>query len=148
MTLTSDKFGDNQFIIDTYTCEGKNINPPLTIEDVPEDAKSLALIVDDPDAPGGTFTHWVVWNIDPATTFIREGSVPPGAVQGKNSAGNTGYTGPCPPQRQIHHYIFKLYALGNRLDLPEGSDKLAVENAMSMHIVANDELRGQYGRQA
>ncbi len=128
MQLTSPAFQPNQSILSKYTCDGENINPPLQISEVPEEAKSLALVVDDPDAPMGTFDHWVMWNISPETTTIEEAKVPEGAVQGKNNFGNNSYGGPCPPSG-THHYHFKVYALDTQLELDPSSEKADLEKS-------------------
>ncbi len=145
MILLSPAFENGGMIPKKYTCDGGNINPELRIEDIPETAKSLALIVDDPDAPRGTFTHWLMWNIDPRTTVIKEESVSPGATEGKNGRGNPGYTGPCPPSG-MHHYHFKLYALDATLNLPPGTSKTDLEAAINTHLIASAELIGLYAR--
>jgi Raf kinase inhibitor-like YbhB/YbcL family protein len=123
-----------------YTCEGVNISPPLFISGIPHHTVSLVLIVEDPDAPGGTWTHWVMWNIPPVR-YIGEGEAP--GIQGINDFGVTVYGGPCPPSGS-HHYHFKVYALNRLLDLPEGSDRKIVELAMDKHILAYGELIGRY----
>src|SRR5258708_687538 len=116
MILTSPSFDNNTSIPKKFTCEGGNINPELHIQNIPEEAKSLALILHDPDAPvPGGFTHWVVWNIAPTTAIIKQESTSPGSVEGKNGAGRLGYVGPCPPSG-THHYEFRLYALDVMLD--------------------------------
>ncbi len=145
MKIQSPAFEHNQTIPPKYTCDGEDINPLLAISDVPENAKSLALIVDDPDAPMGTWVHWIVWNIDPATTEIAENSVPTGAVEGKTSWNRLGYGGPCPPSG-THRYFFKLYALDTTLDLPPGADKFQLESVMKNRIVDQTELIGLYSR--
>jgi len=147
MKLTSPQFEHNARIPSKYTCEGENINPPLTISDVPESAKSLALIVDDPDVPkqfrsDGMWDHWVRFNIPPTVTTIVEGEEPAG-TPGKGSAGNLNYHGPCPPDRE-HRYFFKLYALDTELALPEGASKKDVEAAMQSHILGEAVLIGLY----
>lgn len=150
MKITSTAFQHNGNIPPRYTCDGENINPPLTINDVPAQAKSLVLIVDDPDAPMGTWVHWTVWNIDPAITEISENSLPKGtyeaAVEGITSFGKTGYGGPCPPSG-THRYFFKLYALDILLDLPSSAKSADIEKATSGHILASAELIGLYKRQ-
>jgi hypothetical protein len=146
MTITSPSFKNNETIPSNYTCSGVNINPELRIADVPAEAKSFALIVDDPDAPGGTWTHWMLWNIDPATTVIPEGGKPAQAVEGKTSFGRSGYGGPCPPAGKPHHYHFKLHALDTVLNLPAGADVRALEAALEGHVIASAELVGLYGR--
>ncbi len=156
MLITSPSFNHNEKIPDKFTCEGGDINPALAIENVPENAKSLALIVDDPDAPGGTFTHWTVWNINPNTTAIKEESVPPKSVEGETDFGRVGYGGPCPPASpkpseggppgKPHRYFFKLYALDAMLNLPEGSKRADLEKEIATHTIASAELVGIYER--
>jgi len=145
MRLTSPAFDHGEFIPKKYTCQGENINPELVIEDVPMGAKSLVLIIDDPDAPMGTWDHWVVWNIPPNVTIIGEDSVPPDAVVGKNSWGKNEYGGPCPPSG-IHRYFFKLYALDIELDLEPSATKSEVEQAMRGHVLAEAVLMGKYSK--
>ena len=148
LKLTSPFFENNGKIQSKYTCDGQNTNPPLKIDRVPATAKSLVLIVDDPDAikpAGKVWDHWVIWNIDPKTKEIKENSVPTGAVQGKNGSGKNQYEGPCPPDAE-HRYFFKLYALDTTLNLPEGSTKQQVEKAMEGHITNQAELIGKYER--
>ena len=145
MRLTSPAFENNQLIPSKYTCDGEDINPPLRIEGVPEETKSLVLIVDDPDAPLGTWDHWIVWNIDPSTSLIEENKVPEGAIEGKNDFGKNSYGGPCPPSG-THRYHFKLYALDKKLQLDSSSEREAVEKAMEGHILDWAELIGLYGR--
>lgn len=125
-----------------YTCDGADINPPLRIEGIPEGTHSLVLIVDDPDAPGGTWDHWIVWNI-PLVETIEEDSVP--GTEGLNDFKTQSYGGPCPPSG-THRYFFKVYALDTTLDLPTTSTKTDVEQAMIGHILANGELIGLYSR--
>ena len=137
MKLTSSAFQNNQFIPAKYTCDGEDINPPLTISDVPAQAKSLVLIVDDPDAPGGTFTHWVVANISPTTREIREGTLPEGAIEYGNDFGKLDYGGPCPPSG-THRYFFRLFALD--------TDFTTIAS-MQGHILAQAELIGLYQRE-
>ncbi|MAE42683.1 YbhB/YbcL family Raf kinase inhibitor-like protein [Candidatus Woesearchaeota archaeon] len=145
MKLTRPVFEHNKEMPSEYTCDGSNINPELNIEDVPENAKSLALIMDDPDAPMGTWIHWVVWNIPTETKTIAKGNEPEG-VQGTTSFGDKGYGGPCPPSG-THRYFFKLYALDTTLDLPEGSKKEDLLKAMEGYIIEKTELVGLYKRQ-
>ena len=144
MQLTSPAFSHNEAIPKKYTCDGDNINPPLTITDVPKDTKSLALIIDDPDAPMGTWVHWTVWNMDPGMTEIAENSVPNG-VEGYTSSGKPGYGGPCPPSG-THRYFFKLYALDTLLDLSPRTDASQLEQAMQGHVLDSAELMGTYSR--
>jgi len=145
MKIESPAFENNQPIPSKYTCDGEDVNPPLKISDVPEDAKSLVLIVDDPDAPLGTFTHWIVWNIDPKTSFIEENSIPDGAIVGVNDFGKNSYGGPCPPSG-THHYHFKLYALDTTLNLDKNSKKKDLEKAIENHILEKAEIIGIYKR--
>jgi Raf kinase inhibitor-like YbhB/YbcL family protein len=146
MILSSPNFENNTALPVDFTCDGKNINPALLISDVPRNAKSLTLIMDDPDAPSGDFVHWLLWNVDPKTTQITENSVPDGAFKGINSAGGTGYTSPCPPSG-THHYIFKLYALDDFLSLESGTNKEKLLKNMESHIVDQVELIALYSRQ-
>jgi hypothetical protein len=143
--LTSPAFENNQEIPSEYTCDGSDTSPELNIEDVPQNAKSLVLINDDPDAPVGTWDHWVVFNIPTSTTKIDKDQEPTGTA-GKNSWGKTGYGGPCPPSG-THRYFFKLYALDTELDLPEASAKKDIEAAMQDHIIEKTELLGTYKKQ-
>jgi hypothetical protein len=145
MTITSPAFGNKELIPSTFTCDGADVNPALNIGNVPPEAKSLTLIMDDPDAPGGMWVHWVVWNIDPTTREIKENGVPPGAKQGVNDFRKTPYGGPCPPSG-THRYFFKLYALDAMLDVGSGTTKGALEKAMTGHILAQAELMGRYKR--
>lgn len=138
--LISTVFGQNGHIPPQYTCEGKNTNPPLKVENIPGGTKTLALIVDDPDAPGGVFTHWVVWNISP-NEVIAENSNP--GISGTNSFGKSGYGGPCPPSGE-HRYFFRVFALDDELDLPAGSTKEELLKAMKDHVIATAELMGVY----
>lgn len=141
LTITSSVFKQNEEIPEIYTCRGQGINPPLEISGVPSTTKSLALILDDPDAPSGTFNHWLIWNINPNTQKIKEGQFPNGAVVGKNSSGQNNYVAPCPPSG-IHRYFFKFYALDEMLNIAESSNKSDLENAMQNHIIAQGELMG------
>lgn len=145
LSLTSPVFGHLKTIPKKYTCDGENINPPLEISGVPQEAKSLALIMDDPDAPHGTWVHWVMWNIDPKTIGIAEDSVPSGAVEGMTSFGEPGYGGPCPPDRE-HRYFFKLYALDSDISLPSSVTKEQIEAELDGHVLGLTELIGLYER--
>lgn len=145
MKITSSAFLANDKIPPKYTCDGENLNPGLTISQVPKEAQSLALIVDDPDAPGGIFTHWVVFNIPPATMQIMEGNIPENSIQGTNDFGKTGYGGPCPPSG-THRYFFKLYALDEVLKVPEGSTRDDIEEAIEGHILEEAQIVGVYQR--
>lgn len=141
----------NQNIPRHYTCDGENVSPPLAWGDVPEGTKSLALIADDPDAPGGTFTHWVLYNLPPHLRELpedvrRDETLPNGAMQGTNSFRKIGYGGPCPPGG-THRYYFKLYALDTELDLAPGATKERLLDAMRGHVLAETEVMGKYSRQ-
>ena len=138
--LISTVFSHNGHIPPKYTCEGENINPPLKVENVPEGAKTLALIVEDPDAPRGVFDHWIVWNISP-NEAIAEGSSP--GINGTNGFGKTGYGGPCPPSG-VHRYFFRIFALDDEVDLLAGAKKEELLDAMKEHIIASAELMGVY----
>jgi Raf kinase inhibitor-like YbhB/YbcL family protein len=140
MEIISPEFKHNEFIPKKFTCEGEDISPTLVIEGVPEGTKSLALIVDDPDAPMGTWVHWVVYDILPLKR-IEENSIP--GKQGKNNFGRLNYGGPCPPSG-THRYFFKIYALDTMLNLKEGLSKGALEKAMEGHIIGKAELVGLY----
>lgn len=142
----SSVFKEGQTIPERFTCKGENVNPPLELTGVPKNAKSLALIMDDPDAPMGTFVHWVVWNIAPQGKAIPEGALNPG-VDGSGTSGRTGYRGPCPPPGNgPHRYFFKAYALDLMLGLKPGSGKDALLEAMQGHVVASAELMGTFER--
>ncbi|MFZ2205224.1 MAG: YbhB/YbcL family Raf kinase inhibitor-like protein [Minisyncoccia bacterium] len=146
MNIQSLAFENGKEIPAQYTCDGENTNPALIINDVPKEAKSLALIMDDPDASRGvTWDHWVMWNISPDTTEIKENSVPVGAVQGENSWPKNEYSGPCPPNNS-HRYFFKLYVLDTVLDLPKTAGSKELIKAMQNHILAESELMGRYQR--
>ncbi|MGE5174491.1 MAG: YbhB/YbcL family Raf kinase inhibitor-like protein [Betaproteobacteria bacterium] len=145
LNISSPAFKHREHIPAKYTCDGADVNPALMIGNVPPGAKSLALIVDDPDAPRGTWVHWVVWNISPDTKEIKENSIPQGASQGMNDFRKLGYGGPCPPSG-THRYFFKLYALDTMLSLATNTTKAALERAMHGHILAQGELIGLYMR--
>lgn len=149
MKLTSSAFENNAKIPFKYTCDGQNINPPLRISEVPDEAKSLVLIMDDPDVPkrlkaDGMWDHWIVFNIPPTVTEIPEGTEPPG-IHCLGTSENLHYFGPCPPDRE-HRYFFKLYALDTELDLNPKATKKDVEERMKGHILAQTELIGRYER--
>ena len=145
MKITTTAFQQGGNIPSKFTCDGADANPPLRFEGVPAEAKNLALIVDDADAPGGLFTHWLVWNIDPTTTTVEENSAPANGVQGKNDFGKSGYGGPCPPSG-THRYFFKIFALDRQLDLAAGSKRAQLDAQMRGHILAQGELMGRYSR--
>lgn len=145
MKITSPAFANGEMIPKLFTADGANVNPELDIADVPDQAKSLVLIVDDPDAPAGTWNHWLLWNIDPRTARIDEDSTPAGAVAGRNDFGQTKYLGPSPPSG-THKYLFRLLALDAVLDLRAGSDRAALDRALAGHVLATAELAGRYSR--
>ena len=146
--LTSSAFTQGNSIPPVYTCTGRNISPPLAWSDPPAGTQSFALILDDPDAPGGTFTHWVLYNLPASTLSLAENvpataQLPDGSLQGKNSFGKSGYGGPCPPSG-THRYFFKLYSLDSWLGLPSGASVSQLQQAMQGHILAGIELMGTY----
>ncbi|NQU83780.1 MAG: YbhB/YbcL family Raf kinase inhibitor-like protein [Parcubacteria group bacterium] len=144
MQIYSPAFAYNALIPSEYTCDGTDINPQLNIANVPEGTKSLALIMDDPDAPGETWDHWILWNINPKTTLISKNSAPSGAKQGYNSWGNAKYGGPCPPSG-THRYMFKLYALDTMLSIAS-ADGYDLGVAMKGHILKQVTLIGKYAK--
>jgi len=144
MKITSSAFQQGGNIPSKFSCDGANTSPPLQISDVPPETKSVVLIVDDPDAPSGLFTHWAVWNISPQTSTIAEGNAPKG-VHGTNDFGKSGYGGPCPPSG-THRYYFRIFALDRELDLPSGAKRSQLDAAMKGHVIAQGELMGRYAR--
>ncbi len=144
MKITSSAFHEGGDIPPKFTCDASDTSPPLQITGIPSEAKSLVLIADDPDAPGGLFTHWLVWNIPPQTSSIAEGIAPKG-VQGANDFGKSGYRGPCPPPGR-HRYSFKIFALDRELELRSGAKRSQVDAAMKGHVIAQGELVGRYAR--
>jgi Raf kinase inhibitor-like YbhB/YbcL family protein len=145
MKISSSAFQEGGTIPEKFSKNGQNLNPELRIERVPAEAKSLALILDDPDAPVGLFTHWLVWNIDPKTTEIAENSVPKGALQGTNDFPGSGYDGPQPPSG-THRYYFKIFALDRTLDLKSGAKRREVDAAMHGHVIGQGEWMGRYSK--
>lgn len=145
MQITSPEFKNGAQIPKRYTCDSKNINPELLFSDIPAGAKSLVLIMDDPDSPTGVWNHWLVWNISPDIHEIQEGNVPSGALEGKTTFGEIGYGGPC-PHKGRHRYFFKLYALDTVLGISAGVSKEVLINAMKAHILTEAELLGTYER--
>jgi len=151
MQLTSTAFTEGEPIPAKYTCDDKNVSPPLKWSGVPADARSLVLIVDDPDAPAGTWVHWVLYDLPGSLSGLTEDQpktqyLPGGARQGLNDFEHLGYGGPCPPPGKPHRYFFKLYALNRLLELKPGVTKKDVERAMEKHIVAQGQLMGTYNR--
>lgn len=145
MKLTSPEFNDNGILPDKYGCRGTDGNPPLIISEVPTAAKSLALILSDPDAPSGNFIHWVIFNINPKTAAIAKNSVPTGALVGQNTVGQNSYFSPCPPSG-IHRYVFNLYALDIILNLDDSATAAQVQAAAAGHILEQTQLIGNYGK--
>jgi len=146
MQISSPDFQNNQNIPSKYTCDGDDVNPQLAVSGVPFGAKSLVLIVDDPDASAGDWAHWLVWNIKPETAVIAENSVPIGAVEGVTDFGRSGWGGPCPGSGR-HRYQFKIYALDTELNIPSSYRKAGLEGAMQGHILEQAMLVGLYQRQ-
>lgn len=147
--MESDAFLDGGTIPKRHGYKNGNHSPPLRVGSVPEGAKSLALVMDDPDAMGAVgkiWVHWVMWNIPPEVSQVAEGETPAGCLQGTNDFGERGYGGPAPPDRE-HTYVFKLYALDCMLDCKEGSTKAQLEDAMGSHVIASGLLRGRYAPQ-
>jgi Raf kinase inhibitor-like YbhB/YbcL family protein len=141
LMVESNAFCQGGYIPKRYSCEGENINPPIEVNGFPEETQTLAIIVEDPDAPRGIFDHWLVWNIPSNEQPIAENSIL--GVSGRNSFGKKGYDGPCPPFGS-HRYFFKVYALDTSLNLPAGSDKKALKAAMQNHILDSGELMAYY----
>ena len=139
-------FEDGDILPEKYTCEGDGVNPAFHISGVPEEAESLVIIVDDPDAPSGDFLHWMVWNLPIDTQFITEGELPEEAVEGFNDFGNAEYGAPCPPSGSQHRYQFKLYAIDTDLDLDEDISKSRLEKEIAGHIVDEVIITTVFGR--
>jgi len=142
MNLSCPDFANNALMPEKFTCEGEGLSPEFIIEGIPPNAKALALIVDDPDAPGGDFVHWLVYNM-PVKEKIEENSSP--GTEGVNTLGETGYCSPCPP-KGAHRYFFKIYALDTELGLDKGANKQQLLKAMQGHILAQAELVGLYSK--
>jgi Raf kinase inhibitor-like YbhB/YbcL family protein len=153
-SLTTDAFTDGESIPTRFTCDGDDVSPALTWQGAPDGTQSFALIMDDPDAPGGTYTHWVIYNIKPQAGGLAEGvekterpTNGEGGVQARNDFGDNGYGGPCPPGGNPHHYNFRLYALDRNLDLGSGASKADLLKAMEGRILGETTLTGTYKRQ-
>ncbi len=146
MNLSSPAFSNEGDLPKKYACDGEKMSPPLAVGDVPMGAKSLALVVEDPDAPSGMFTHWTVWNINPAITEIGENSVPSAGIEGKTSANSVGYVSPCPPSG-THRYYFRMYAINNSLDLARGASVDDLKRAMKGRVLDSAELMARYAKQ-
>jgi len=146
LTLQSSAFSNRSEIPRKYGYKNDNVNPPLEISGIPQDTQSLVLIMDDPDAQaavGKVWVHWTIWNIVPDVTEIAESSTPSNSIEGKTDFGEIGYGGPAPPDKR-HTYVFRLYALDSKLDLPQGSSKTQIEEAMKGHILDDTILNGTY----
>jgi Raf kinase inhibitor-like YbhB/YbcL family protein len=145
LTISSPAFANGQPIPERHTADGEDTSPELAISGTPEGTVSFALIMDDPDAPRGTWVHWVVWSIPSTAASLPEGGLPAGAVEGRNSWGRSGYRGPAPPSG-THRYFFKLYALDSDLDLPATTDKNGLLHAMEGRVLARAQVMGTYSR--
>ncbi len=150
LQIQSTSFANGGAIPDQYTCDGADLSPQLHWPSAPIDTKSLAIIMDDPDAPI-LFTHWLVYNVGPEVRELPQGASThaashQGAAEGRNSFGRLGYGGPCPPAGQLHHYVFRLYALDIRLELPPGAARDQVESALNRHVLAEGQIIGNYRR--
>ncbi len=145
MRIYTTAFENNKIIPKKFTCDGENVSPEIFIENVPSQARSLVLIVEDPDSPGGDWSHWVVWNIDPTTKFIKENSIPEGATSGLNDFKNPGYGGPCPFKGE-HRYFFKIFAISKILSLSSISQKADVEKEIAGCALEESEFIGRYSR--
>jgi len=147
MNVTSTAFAEGAAIPTRFTCDGPDVSPPLAWSGAPASTKTFALIMDDPDAPGGTWVHWVLYNLPPAATALREGvkagELPKGTLEGLNDWKRTGYGGPCPPIGR-HRYFHKLYALDTALPAMESPTKTELEQAMKGHLLEKAELIGTY----
>ena len=151
ISISSDAFKAGTSLLVEHTCDGEDRSPALSWNTVPAGTQSIALIVDDPDAPGKTWVHWVIYNIPADSTGLPLGvpknkTLDDGSLQGKNDFGRIGYNGPCPPPGKVHRYFFKVYALDTTLSLKSGATKSQLEAAMSGHILAQGEMIGKYGR--
>lgn len=145
MTITSSVFAEGDFIPKNYTCDGDNVSPPITNSDVPENTRSLVLIMEDPDATSGVFTHWILYNMSPTTLQLIQNVQPEIGMIGVNDFGTMSYSGPCPPQDSgLHHYYFRLYALYKMLSLQEGAKRHVLDSAMEGHIIDTAYLMGTY----
>jgi hypothetical protein len=154
LTFAASAVADCEPIDARYTCDGEDVSPALSWEGVPPGTAEFALIVDDPDAPGGTFTHWLVYGLDPGDTALPEGvpeggmiAGPPSLSQGTNDFGTVGYGGPCPPGGETHRYVFRLLALDQRLDLADGASRDDLLAAVESHVHAVTQLTATYARQ-
>jgi Raf kinase inhibitor-like YbhB/YbcL family protein len=144
ITVSSTAFTDGGAIPRRHTCDGEDVSPPLRFAGVPSGAQELALLVEDPDAPRGTFVHWVAWGLDPSDTTLEQGATPAGT--GTNGFGRRGYGGPCPPRGAPHRYVFTVFALSRRLDLRPGASADQLRRAVAGATIAEGRLIGRYGR--
>jgi Raf kinase inhibitor-like YbhB/YbcL family protein len=145
LCISSPDFADGALIPARFTCEGQNVPPTLEIAGTVAGARTLALVVEDPDAPSGTFTHWIVWNIPPGVTRLSAGALPAGVREGTNDFGTGGYSGPCPPSG-THRYYFRLSALDTALRLPAGARRQEFDAAIDGHVLASAEWMGRYAK--
>ena len=143
--ILSSAFKNAEIIPKIYTCDGDNIIPPIQVSNVPKNAKSLALIIEDPDASYGTWDHLVMWNIPAENFSTQEGKLPVG-IKGIGSGGIINYEGPCPPKGKVHRYFFRIFALDNLVNLPEGSEKEKLLDAMEGYVIGEGEMFGIYSR--
>jgi len=151
LRITSPDFSEGEVIPKRFTCDAQDVSPKLEWKESPPNTQSIALIMDDPDAPGGTWTHWVLYDLPASTRELPEGAakqeqLASGARQGRNDFRKIGYNGPCPPPGKPHRYFFKLYVLDTKLNLKSGATKAELERAMNSHILAQAQLIGIYGR--
>ena len=144
MTVSSTEFAEGGLIPPRHTCDGENLSPPLSFSGVPAGTQELALLVEDPDAPSGTFVHWVAWGIDPSKGALPEGAAPPGV--GANGFGRTSYGGPCPPPGSAHRYVFTAFAVSQALDLRSGASADDLRRAIRGSVLDEARLTGRYGR--
>lgn len=144
ITVSSTAFTDGGTIPRRYACDGEDVSPPLRFAGIPSGTQELAVLVEDPDAPRGTFVHWVAWGLDPSTATLEQGATPPGT--GTNGFGRRGYGGPCPPRGAPHRYVFTVFALSRRLDLPPGASADQLRRAVADATIAEGRLVGRYGR--
>jgi Raf kinase inhibitor-like YbhB/YbcL family protein len=144
ITVSSAAFTEGGDIPRRYTCDGQDLSPPLSFAGVPSDARELALLVEDPDAPGGTFVHWVAWGIDAAKSGLAEGETAPGS--GTNDFGRPGYGGPCPPRGPAHRYVFSVFAVSDPLNLAAGASADDLRRALAGRVVADGRVAGRYTR--
>jgi len=149
LTLTTSAFASGASIPAVYTCKGADVSPALDWSGAPAHTASFAVVMDDPDAPAGTWVHWVMWNLPPSTHLLPQGvakheQLPDGSHQGRNSFGKIGYNGPCPPAGQTHRYFFRVYALDSKLKLAAGADRSGLDDAMQGHVLAQGEYMGTF----